>query len=71
MGAKGFKPSPISVTLMRNKIKNGTAKNNSSQNQGSVNTNLRPCRRKTRLKKPVSVLMVYGWQIEKMKQAGD
>jgi hypothetical protein len=34
----------MSVTLMRNKMKNGTAKNSNNQNQGTASTTLRPRR---------------------------
>jgi hypothetical protein len=34
----------MSVTLMRNKMKNGTAKNSSNQNHGTASTTWRPWR---------------------------
>jgi hypothetical protein len=70
MGANGFSPSPMSVTLMRNKIKKGTAKNNSSQNQGKASTRLRPRRKKRRLKKAVAVDIVKPKQLGLNEKAG-
>ena len=59
----------MSVTLMRNKMKNGTAKNNSSQNQGTVRTRLRPWCRNMRLKNPETLVMAGTQPLQKKRRA--